>query len=59
MIIGTSENAYMALNPLHPGRLLKHGYVDADPDFPEDRPGMTVGTPRPRSGLAASTSPAF
>ncbi len=52
MIIGTSETAYMNLNPLHPGRLLKDGYVDADPDFPEDQPGMTVGEAAAKIGVS-------
>ncbi len=51
MIIGTSENAYMALNPLHPGVHLK-AQIFRDPDFPEDHPGMTVGEAAAKIGVS-------
>ncbi len=52
MIVGTSENDYMRLNPLHPGRSLKYDFVIADPDFPEDQPGMTVGEAAVKIGVS-------
>ncbi len=52
MILGEPEDACMRLNPLHPGRLLKHEFVLADPDFPEDQPGMTVGEAAAKIGVS-------
>ncbi len=51
MIVGEPENAYMRLNPLHPGEHLK-ALVVADPDFPEDQPGMTVGEAAAKIGVS-------
>ena len=48
MIVGASENAWMRLNPQHPGGLLKRGYLDAF----EDYPGMTVGAAAEKIGVS-------
>ena len=55
MILGEPEDAYMRLNPLHPGRFLKHDFVLADPDFPQDQPGMTVGEAAVKIGVSRVT----
>ncbi len=53
MIVGVDEDAYMRLNPLHPGEHLK-ALVFRDPDFPEDQPGMTVGEAAAKIGVGRS-----
>ncbi len=52
MILGEPEDAYMRLNPSHPGRSLRMGFINVDPDFPEDQPGMTVGEAAAKIGVS-------
>ena len=54
MIVGVDENAYMRLNPPHPGCLLRD-LVFQDPDFPEDQPGMTIGEAAAKIGVSRVT----
>ncbi len=48
MIVGVSENAWMRLNPSHPGGLLKRGFIDAY----EEYPGMTVKAAAEKIGVS-------
>ena len=48
MIIGVSENAWMRLNPSHPGFLLKDGFLD---EF-EEYPGMTIAAAAKKLGMS-------
>ena len=48
MIIGVSENAWMRLNPSHPGFLLKVGILDEIDDYP----GMTVAEAAKKLGMS-------
>ena len=50
MIIGVSENAWMRLNPAHPGGLLKRGILDEVDDYP----GMTVAAAAKKLGMSRS-----
>ena len=47
MILGTDENAYMRVNPLHPGRLFQHGRLDGDDEYP----GMSVSEAAAKLGV--------
>ncbi len=38
MIVGLKNNAWLRLNPSHPGEFIRDGYLDACDDYP----GMTV-----------------
>lgn len=48
MIIGVSENAWMRLNPSHPGFLFKVGILDEIDDYP----GMTVAEAAKKLGMS-------
>ncbi len=48
MIIGQPEDAWMRLNPAHPGEILKEGFLD---DW-DDYPGMTVTAAAKKIGMS-------
>ncbi len=51
MIAGMKNTDWLRQNPLHPGRLMKGGYLDACDDYP----GMTMEAAAAKLGVARVT----
>lgn len=51
MIAGMKDTHWLRLNPLHPGRMIKSGIMDAVDDYP----GMTLGAAAGKLGVSRVT----
>ena len=51
MIAGMKDTHWLRLNPLHPGRMIKSGVMDAVDDYP----GMTLGAVAAKLGVSRVT----
>lgn len=51
MIVGLSEDAWLRVDPPHPGGLFKRGCLDGDDEYP----GMTIGEAAAKLGVSRIT----